>query len=69
MNLCFQNVQDPERRTVIQIHNSLMKGTESIARSTQIAVETEEIGNEVLNELNQQGVKLYKTSERVFDLI
>ena len=42
-----------------------MKGTESIARSTQIAVETEEIGNQVLSELHQQGDKLKKTSDRV----
>ena len=60
-----QTVVDPERKKVIQIHNSLMRGTESIARSTQIAVETEEIGNQVLSELNQQGEKLKKTSDRV----
>lgn len=58
-------IVDPERKKVIQIHNSLMRGTESIARSTQIAVETEEIGNQVLSELNQQGEKLKKTSNRL----
>ncbi len=42
-----------------------MRGSESIARSTQIAVETEQIGNDVLHELYQQGDQLKKTTERV----
>lgn len=42
-----------------------MQGTESIARSTQIAIETEQIGHSVLGELHSQGDQLKRASERV----
>ncbi len=50
---------------MLQIHGSLINAGESIARSTQIAVETEQIGNSVLGELNEQGEQLRRTGERV----
>ena len=45
-------------------YKNLYEG-ESIARSTQIAIETDQIGNSVLNELNEQGEKLRNTNEMV----
>ena len=57
---------DPERRKVLQIHNSLKNAGDSIVRSTQIAIETEELGNNVLGELNDQGEKLRNTNTRVY---
>lgn len=44
---------------------SLTNASDSIARSTQIAVETEQIGQDVLGELNDQGERLMRTNERV----
>ncbi len=56
---------DPERKKVLQIQSSLKNAGEIIARSTQIAIETEQLGTEVLGELNDQGEKLKRTNERV----
>ena len=47
------------------MNKSLANAGESIARSTQIAIETEQIGNDVLGELNDQGERLTRTNERV----
>jgi vesicle transport through interaction with t-SNAREs protein 1 len=60
-------MNDPERRKVLQIHSSLINAGESIARSTQIAIETEQIGTSVLSELNGQGEQLRRTNERLDD--
>jgi vesicle transport through interaction with t-SNAREs 1 len=65
--VCFKETNDPERRKVLQIHSSLMNAGESLARSTQIAIETEQIGNSVLTELNSQGEQLRRTTERLDD--
>lgn len=56
---------DPERKKILQIQNSLKNAGESVARSTQIAVETENIGTSVLGELNDQGEKLKGANVRV----
>jgi vesicle transport through interaction with t-SNAREs protein 1 len=61
-------VNDPERRKVLQIHKSLTNAGDSIVRSTQIAVETEQIGNDVLGELNDQGERLRRVNGQVFYL-
>ncbi len=60
---------DPERRKVLQIHSTLKNAGDSIARSTQIAIETDQIGNSVLNELNEQGEKLRNTNEMVNEVL
>ena len=49
----------------MQIHGSLKNTSQSLARSNQIAIETENIGNEVLNELNDQGQQLQRANEQV----
>lgn len=43
-----------------------MNTGDSIARSTQIAIETEQIGNNVLGELYDQGDRLNRVNERVY---
>ena len=58
-------MNDPERRRALQIHSSIKNAGDSLARSTQIAIETEQIGTSVLGELNEQGEKLRKTNETV----
>jgi hypothetical protein len=58
-NLSFnQDPNDPERKKALQIHNSIKNAGDSLARSTQIAIETEQIGTSVLGELNEQGEQL-----------
>lgn len=42
-----------------------MNTNQSIARSTQIAIETERIGNDVLSELDEQGERLRNANEQV----
>jgi hypothetical protein len=42
-----------------------MNTTDSIVRSTQIAIETETIGNNVLGELDQQGQQLKRLTQTV----
>ena len=56
---------DPERRKLLQINNSLNRATDSIGRSTQIAIETEQLGVEVLGELNSQGQQLNRVNTTV----
>jgi vesicle transport through interaction with t-SNAREs protein 1 len=63
--LALKNVQNEERRSILQIQNKILKTSDSIARSTQVAIETENIGNEVLGELNQQGQQLKRATQRV----
>ena len=62
---CFLQTLDPERKKILQIQNSLKNAGDSVARSTQIAIETECIGTGVLGELNTQGEKLRDANVRV----
>lgn len=57
-SLSNSDLYDPERKKALQIHSSIRNAGDSLARSTQIAIETEEIGTGVLGELNQQGEQL-----------
>lgn len=43
-----------------------MNTNDTIARSTQIAIETEQLGNNVLTELNEQGERLRNANDQVF---
>ena len=56
---------DPERKKILQIQNSLKNAGDSVGRSTQIAIETENIGTGVLGELNTQGEQLRGANSRV----
>lgn len=58
-------MNDPERRKILQINKSLQNAGDSINRSTQIAIETEQIGTSVLGELNDQGDRLRRVNENV----
>ncbi|CAF0735154.1 unnamed protein product [Brachionus calyciflorus] len=63
----INNENDPERNKLLQIHSSLMNTNDTIVRSTQIAIETERIGNSVLTELNEQGERLTNANEQLDD--
>lgn len=41
-----------------------MSTNDTIARSTQIAIETEQLGNNVLSELNEQGERLRNANDQ-----
>lgn len=43
-----------------------MNTNDTIARSTQIAIETEQLGNNVLTVLNEQGERLTNANDQVF---
>ncbi|KAE8748771.1 hypothetical protein FOCC_FOCC004574 [Frankliniella occidentalis] len=59
---------DSEHETTIRnTQGTLARASQSIARSTQIAVETEQIGTEVVGKLGQQRETLLRARQRVAD--
>lgn len=56
-----------QRARLMQGTHSLNRANESIARSHQIAIETEEIGTETLVELGRQREVLTRTKDRLHD--
>lgn len=54
-----------QRARLIQGTQSLNRASESIARSHQIAAETDEVGTEILGELGRQREVLTRTKDRV----
>lgn len=54
-----------QRNRLIQGTQSLNRTSESIARSHQIAAETDEVGAEILGELGRQREVLVRTKDRV----
>lgn len=54
-----------QRNQLIQGTQSLNRASESIARSHQIAAETDEIGTDILGELGRQRDVLTRTKDRV----
>ena len=55
------------RQVVLEGTQVLERTGESIARSHQIAIETENIGNEVISELGSQRETLLRTRDRLDD--
>ncbi|XP_008195305.1 vesicle transport through interaction with t-SNAREs homolog 1B [Tribolium castaneum] len=53
------------RQVVLEGRATLERTGESLARSNQIAIETEQIGNEVVSELNEQRETLLRTRGRL----
>jgi len=60
------HIPDP-RRTVLEGQRALERTSDSIARSTAVAIETEQIGNEVIGELGTQRETLVRTKGRLVD--
>ncbi|XP_053476231.1 vesicle transport through interaction with t-SNAREs homolog 1B [Ictalurus furcatus] len=57
--------QQAQRALLIQGSDSLNNATQSIARSHRIAVETEHIGTDIIEELGQQREQLDRTRDRL----
>ncbi|XP_018562842.1 vesicle transport through interaction with t-SNAREs homolog 1B [Anoplophora glabripennis] len=53
------------RQVILEGTAVLERTGDSIARSNQIAIETENIGNEVINELGEQREALLRTRDRL----
>ncbi|KAM8705076.1 hypothetical protein ACLKA7_009524 [Drosophila subpalustris] len=56
-----------QQQVVTNTYNVLQSTSESIARSTQVALQTENIGAEVLGELGEQRESLLRTTRRLED--
>ena len=54
-----------QRARLVQGTQSLNRATESVARSHQVAAETDDIGTEILGELGRQRDVLVRTKGRV----
>lgn len=61
----FQTEQQAQRALLIQGSESLNNASQSIARSQRIAVESEQIGTDIIEELGQQREQLDRTRDRV----
>lgn len=58
----------PQRNKVMHGTETLNRASESIARSTRVAVETEQIGGEIIEELGDQREALIRTRDRLIDV-
>lgn len=58
----------PQRNKVMRGTETLNRASESIARSTRVAVETEQIGGEIIEELGDQREALERTRDRLKDV-
>ena len=61
----FQRIDASNRAKLLQGHQSLQRTSESIARSHQIAAETDQIGVEIIDELGTQRETLLRTKDKV----
>nr|CAH7737182.1 unnamed protein product [Callosobruchus chinensis] len=61
----YDDPEEGNRQLILEGSRILERTGESIARSEQIAVETENVGNEVISELGQQRESLLRTRDRL----
>lgn len=59
--------EDHNRRRVLEAQQILERTSASIARSNQVAIETENIGTEVVSELDDQRTSLLQSQRRLDD--
>ncbi|KAH9513765.1 Vesicle transport through interaction with t-SNAREs 1B [Bulinus truncatus] len=60
-----ERLETSNRAKLLQGHQSLQRATDSIARSHQIAAETDQIGTDIIDELGQQRETLVRTRDRL----
>ncbi|KAK2703438.1 vesicle transport through interaction with t-SNAREs homolog 1B-like [Artemia franciscana] len=61
------DIDDDVVQAVAEGSRVLDRTAESLTRATRVAVETEDIGHQVLNDLGQQRETLVRTRDRLFD--
>lgn len=59
--------EDHNRRLAIEGRKILERTSASLARSNQVAIETEHVGTEVINELDEQRESLLRSQRRLDD--
>lgn len=57
--------EDHNRRTVLEGRQILERTSASLARSNQVAIETENVGTEVISELGEQRESLLRSQRRL----
>ncbi|XP_005106939.1 vesicle transport through interaction with t-SNAREs homolog 1B [Aplysia californica] len=62
-----ERLDSANRAKLLQGHQSLQRTSDSIARSHQIAAETDQIGVEIIDELGEQRETLIRTRERLVE--
>lgn len=62
----LQRIENAQRSRLLQGTASLNRGSDSIARSHQVAAETDEVADEIVSELGVQRQSLLRTQDRVF---
>lgn len=60
-----QSFESAQRARLMQGTASLYRASDSLARSHQVAAETDQIGNEIISELDTQRESLLRTRDRV----
>jgi len=58
-------MENAQRSRLLQGTASLNRGSESIVRSHQVAAETDQVADEIVNELDTQRESLLRTHDRV----
>lgn len=59
------NWEEEHRQTLLEGNAILEQSSQSISRSQAIAIESEQIGTEVISELSRQGEQLLRTERRL----
>lgn len=62
-----ERLDSANRSKLLQGHQSLQRTSDSIARSHQIAAETDQIGTDIIDELGEQRETLIRTRERLIE--
>lgn len=63
----FQRTENAQRSRLLQGTASLNRGSDSIARSHQVAAETDQVADEIVSELGTQRESLLRTQDRLHD--
>jgi len=58
-------INNQQRVTVLQSNTALSRASESLYRAHQVALETDDIGNEIITELGEQRESLVRTKDRL----
>jgi len=61
----LQRMENAQRSRLLQGNASLNRGSDSIARSHQVAAETDHVADEIVSELGVQRESLLRTQDRV----
>lgn len=61
----FNDIENQNRQIVLNGRDILERTSESLARTTRVAIETEQIGTNVINDLDEQRETLLRANARL----